>query len=140
MAITPYLFLDNRAEEAIAFYKAAIGAETTMLMRYRDSPEPPPGGLQPGQEDRIMHAEISIGGDMVMLSDGHCGAPGQFAGFSLYLPARDAAHAGTLFAALSDGGEVRMPLAATFWSPAFGMVQDRFGVTWMVGAVGPQQP
>lgn len=140
MAITPYLFLDNRAEEAIAFYTAAIGAETAMLMRFRDSPEPPPGGLPPGQEDRIMHAEISIGGDRVMLSDGRCGADRQFAGFSLHLPARDAAHAGALLAALADGGEVRMPMGPTFWSPAFGMVQDRFGVTWMIDAAAPDRP
>lgn len=129
MAITPYLFFEGRAEEAIAFYKGAVGAETAMLMRFRDCPEAPP----PGLDDKVMHAEIRIGDNVLMLSDGHCAAAARFSGFGLSLPARDAAHADALFAALSDGGEVRMPLSTTFFSPRFGMVQDRFGVLWMIG-------
>lgn len=136
MAITPYLFFEGRAEEAIAFYQAAIGAELLRSMRFRDAPDPPPPGtLPPGSEERVMHAEIRIGDALLMLSDGHCAGATRFAGFGLSLPARDPAHAATLFAALAEGGEIRMPLGATFFSPAFGMVQDRFGVLWMVGVM-----
>ena len=133
MPITPYLFFEGSAEEAIAFYKTALGAETVMLMRNSDSPEPPPPGMMPpGSEKKIMHAEIRIGDATLMLSDGHCAGAAKFAGFGVSLPARDAAQAARYFAGLSDGGEVRMPLGPTFFSPAFGMVQDRFGLLWMV--------
>jgi len=133
MPITPYLFFEGSAEEAIGFYKTALGAETVMLMRNSDSPEPPPPGMMPpGSEKKIMHAEIRIGDATLMLSDGHCAGAAKFAGFGVSLPARDAAQAARYFAGLSDGGEVRMPLGPTFFSPAFGMVQDRFGLLWMV--------
>ncbi|MEO3474375.1 VOC family protein [Roseomonas sp. CAU 1739] len=133
MPITPYLFYEGRAEEAIEFYKKALGAETVMLMRNSDSPEPPPPGMMPpGSEKKIMHAEIRIGAESLMLSDGHCAGAAKFAGFGVSLPARDAAEAARHFAGLSDGGAVRMPLGKTFFSPAFGMVEDRFGVLWMV--------
>ncbi|WP_198370030.1 VOC family protein [Roseomonas rosulenta] len=134
MAITPYLFFEGRAEEAIALYTAALGAEVTMRMRFRDAPDPPPPGmLPPGSEDRLMHAELRIGAATLMLSDGHCAGAAHFAGFGVSLPAADAAEARRFFDALAVGGQVRMPLGPTFWSPAFGMVQDRLGVLWMIG-------
>ncbi|NMJ43485.1 VOC family protein [Roseomonas sp. JC162] len=134
MSITPYLFYEGRAEEAIAFYAKALGATTAMLMRNSDSPQPPPPGMMPpGSEHKIMHAEIRIGDLPLMISDGHCAGAAKFAGFGVSLPARDAAEAERFFTGLSDGGEVRMPISATFFSPAFGMVQDRFGVLWMIG-------
>lgn len=136
MSITPYLFYEGRAEEAIGFYAKALGATTAMLMRNSDSPDPPPPGMMPpGSEHKIMHAEIRIGDLPLMLSDGHCAGAAKFAGFGVSLPARDAAEAGRFFAGLSDGGEVRLPLGPTFFSPAFGMVQDRFGVLWMVNVM-----
>ncbi|MBR0658346.1 VOC family protein [Neoroseomonas oryzicola] len=136
MSITPYLFYEGRAEEAIGFYAKALGATTAMLMRNSDSPDPPPPGMMPpGSEHKIMHAEIRIGELPLMLSDGHCAGAAKFAGFGVSLPARDAAEAGRFFAGLSDGGEVRLPLGPTFFSPAFGMVQDRFGVLWMVNVM-----
>ena len=141
MPITPYLFFEGRDEEAIAFYGQALGAETAMLMRNSDSPSPPPPGmLPPGSENKIMHAEIRIGDATLMLSDGHCAGAARFAGFGVSLPARDAEEAGRYFAGLSDGGEVRMPLGPTFFSPAFGMVQDRFGLLWMVGVMQETTP
>ena len=133
MPITPYLFFEGRAEEAISFYGRALGAAVTMLMRNSDSPEPPPPGMMPpGSEAKIMHAEIRIGSEALMLSDGHCAGAAKFAGFGVSLPARDATEAARFFTGLSDGGTVRMPLGPTFFSPAFGMVEDRFGVLWMV--------
>jgi PhnB protein len=133
MQVQPYLFFEGRCEEAIEFYRRAIGAEVTMLMRYKDSPEPqPPGMLPPGSEDKVMHASFRVGGATLLASDGMCGGQASFEGFALSLTVRDEAEAERVFAALGDGGQVRMPLARTFFSPRFGMVADRFGVTWMV--------
>ena len=137
MPLTPYLFFEGRCEEAIAFYGAAIGAKVAMLMRNSDSPDPPPPGMMPpGSENKIMHAELRIGDGVLMVSDGFCAGAATFAGFGVSLPVRDAAEAAQRFAALSDGGQVRMPLGPTFFSPAFGMVQDRFGILWMIGVEG----
>jgi PhnB protein len=133
MQIQPYLFFDGRCEEALEFYRRALGAEVTMLMRFKDSPEPPaPGMLPPGAEDKVMHASFRVGDVAMMASDGHCSGRQNFQGFALSLTVGDEDEAERRFAALADGGEVRMPLAKTFFSPRFGMVADRFGVTWMV--------
>jgi len=131
MQVQPYLMFDGRCEEAVEFYRRALGAEVQMLMRYRDSPDPPP----PGSENKVMHASLRIGESVVMASD-DCG-PGArpFAGFSLTISVADAAEAKRRFDALADGGTVQMPLGKTFWSPCFGMLTDRYGVGWMVNAV-----
>ena len=133
MQVQPYLFFDGRCEEAIEFYKRALGAKVEMLMRSRESPEPPqPGTCPPGSEDKVMHACLRIGETAVMASDGHCTGKPSFAGFALSLNAKDAAEADRVFTALCDGGQVRMPQTKTFFSPRFGMVADRFGVLWMI--------
>ena len=134
MQIQPYLFFDGRCEEAVEFYRSALGAKVEMLMRFKDSPEPPPPGkVAPGSENKVMHASLRIGETTVMASDGGCAGKPSFQGFSLSIAAADAVEANRLFAALAAGGEVQMPLTETFWSPCFGMVTDRFGVAWMVG-------
>jgi PhnB protein len=133
MQIQPYLFFDGRAEEAAEFYRTKLGAEITMLMRNKDSPDkPPPGMLPPNSENKVMHMALKIGDTTVLASDGSCAGKPVFQGFSLSLTVKDEAEAGRLFAALADGGQVRMPLGKTFFSPSFGMVADRFGVGWMV--------
>jgi PhnB protein len=133
MEIQPYLFFDGRCDEAIAFYRDALGAEVKMLMRNKDSPDPsPPGMLPPGSEDKVMHASLVIGGATIMASDGLCAGRPSFQGFSLSLTVGSEADAERLFGALAAGGQVRMPLAKTFFSPRFGMVADRFGVSWMI--------
>jgi len=133
MQIQPYLFFDGRAEEAVEFYRKVLGAKVEMLMRFKDSPEPhQPGMVPPGAESKVMHMSLRIGDAVVMGSDGHCLGKPNFQGFSLSLTVPNAAEADRLFAALSDGGQVQMPLAKTFFSPRFGMVADRFGVGWMV--------
>jgi PhnB protein len=133
MQVQPYLFFDGRCEEAIEFYRKALGAEVTMLMRVKDSPEPPqPGMYPPGSENKVMHASLRVGDTTVMASDGHCLGQPTFKGFSLSLDAPNEAQAERLFDALSEGGKVQMPLTKTFFSPRFGMVADRFGVSWMV--------
>jgi PhnB protein len=133
MRVEPYLFFDGRCEEAIEFYRKALGAEVTMLMRYKESPEPaPPGMIPPGSENKVMHSNLRIGETMVMASDGNCQGKPSFQGFSLSVTAPNEAEAKRMFAALADGGQVQMPLAKTFFSPCFGMVADRFGVSWMI--------
>ena len=133
MQVQPYLFFNGRCEEAIEFYRNALGAEVTMLMRFKESPDPPPSGMvPPGSEGKVMHANLRIGETMVMASDGGCQGQPSFQGFSLSLTVPNEAEAERLFAALADGGQVQMPLTKTFWSPRFGMVADRFGVSWMV--------
>ena len=133
MFVQPYLFLDGRCEEAIEFYRKALGAEVEMLMRFKDSPEPPqPGMVPPGSENKVMHSCLRIGDSRVMASDGHCQGKANFQGFSLSLTAANAAEADRVFAALANGGQVQLQLTKTFFSPRFGMVADRFGVSWMV--------
>jgi PhnB protein len=133
MQVQPYLFFEGRAEEAIEYYRKALGAEVQTLLRFKDSPEPhPPGMVPPGAENKVMHANFRIGDTQVMASDGRCGGKANFQGFALTLDARDGAEAERLFKALADGGQVQMPLAKTFFASHFGMVTDRFGVTWMV--------
>lgn len=133
MLVQPYLNFDGRCEEAIDFYKRAVGAEVTMMMRFKEAPEPPPpGSMAPGTENKIMHSSLRIGDSVVMASDGYCQGKGKFDGVSLALTAANAAEADRRFKALADGGEVRMPLTKTFFSPAFGMLTDKFGVSWMV--------
>jgi PhnB protein len=136
MLIQPYLFFDGRCEEALEFYKRAVGAEVTALMRNKESPEPPPPGtFPPGSENKIMHSSFRIGETVVMASDGHCKGKPVFNGFSLTINVSDTATADRLFNALGEGGQVQMPLAKTFFSPRFGMVADRFGVSWMIYTV-----
>jgi PhnB protein len=133
MQVQQYLFFDGRCDEAIEFYGKTLGAKVEGLMRYKDSPEPiPPGMLPPGAENKVMHSSFKIGDTTVMASDGNCAGKPSFQGFSLALNARDEAEAKRLFGVLGDGGQVQMPLAKTFFSPAFGMVADRFGVSWMI--------
>ena len=133
MQIQPYLFFNGRCEEAVEFYRKALGAEVEMMMRFKDSPDPmPPGMLAPGFENKVMHAALRIGGAVLMASDGMAAGKPDFKGFSLSIDAPDAAGVDRLFAALAEGGRVQMPLGKTFWSPHFGMVTDRFGVGWMV--------
>ena len=125
MLVQPYLFFEGRCEEAVEFYRRALGAEVEMLMRMKDSPEPhQPGMVPPGSENKVMHVSFRIGDTKLMASDGMCTGKPSFQGFSLSITAKDAAEA--------DRGKVHMPLGKTFYSPRFGMVADRFGVSWMV--------
>jgi PhnB protein len=132
MQVQPYLFFEGRCDEALEFYRGALGAEVTMLMRFEEGPPAREGTLPPGAEDKVMHASVRIGDATVLVSDGRCSGRPAFEGFSLSLTVPDEAAARRLFGALADGGAVRMPLAPTFFSPLFGMTADRFGVSWMV--------
>src|SRR5262249_46665046 len=133
MLVQPYLSFNGRCEEAIQFYRKAVGAEVLMMMRFKESPEPPPpGAVPPGSENKIMHSSLRIGDSTVMATDGGCQGDAGFQGFSLSLTVPSEAEADRVFTALAEGGQVRMPLTKTFFSPCFGMLADRFGVGWMV--------
>ena len=137
-AITPYLFFGGRCDEALAFYREALGAEVEMVMRFNESPDPVPAGmLQPGFEKKVMHASFRVRGIPLMASDGCDDRSVKFDGFRLALTVPAEAEARKAFDALAAGGSVQMPLGPTFWSPCYGMVTDRFGVGWMVMVPGP---
>lgn len=130
--VQPYLFFDGRCEEAIEFYKRTLGAEVAMLMRYKDSPEPPPPGCGPVDSNKVMHVQFRVGDTVIMASDGRATGHPKFEGFALSLTVKTEAEADQAFNALANGGKIEMPLAKTFFSARFGMVVDKFGVFWMV--------
>jgi PhnB protein len=141
MTIQPYLNFDGRCEEAIDFYKKALGAEVEMLLRFKDCPETPgeaEGCAMPGDPEKVMHTTLRVGDAVFMASDANCTGQPEFKGISLSLTAADEAEADRYFDALAAGGEIQMPMGRTFFSPRFGMVADRFGVSWMV-IVEPEQ-
>lgn len=131
--VQPYLFFNGSCEQAVDFYRKALGAEVVMMMRFKESPEPPPPGrVPPGFENKIMHCSFRIGSTLLMASDGCDTEKPNFDAFSLSISLPNEKEVDRVFAALSEGGKVDMPLAKTFWSPRFGMVTDRFGIGWMV--------
>ena len=136
MNVEAYLFFNGRTEEAIEFYKKAIGAKPEMVMRYGDSPDKSQN--PPGSDDKIMHSSFMVGDSRIMASDGECSGQASFQGFSLSITAESEAEADRVFSALSEGGQVQMPLSPTFFSPKFGMLVDKFGIGWMIMAA-PQE-
>lgn len=138
--VQPYLSFDGRCEEALEFYRKALGAEVEMILRFKDSPEQcDPSMVAPGSENKIMHCSFRIGGSILMASDCGCqGGATKFEGFSLSYSVPDEAEVERAFTALSEGGKVQMPLGKTFFSARFGVVTDRFGISWMV-LVSPEQ-
>jgi PhnB protein len=130
MQVQPYLSFEGRCDEAIEFYKKALGAKVDMLMRFKECPDQ--SMVSPQNGEKVMHAAVRVGDDQILMSDGRCGGSANFNGFSLALSAKSEADAERMFNALADGGQVRMPMAKTFFSPRFGMVADKFGVGWMV--------
>ena len=134
MIVQPYLMFAGRCAEAVEFYRTAAGAKVDMLVHFKDAPDP--AMVPPGMGDNVMHACLRFGDTTVYASDGGCDETGTFAGFALSMTVQTADHAERLFAALCDGGTVRMPLAKTFWAARFGMLTDRFGVRWQVMVEG----
>ena len=132
-AVQPYLFFDGKCEEALEFYKTAIGAKVDMLMRFKENPDKPdPSHMPPNSGDKVMHAAFKVGDTQILASDGHCAGKPSFQGFGLALNAKNDAEAEKLFAALGKGGQIQQPLVKTFFASKFGMVADRFGIMWLV--------
>jgi PhnB protein len=133
MKVEPYLSFEGRCDEAIEFYKTAVGAKVNMLMRFKECPEPHPAGKCPPElENKVMHASLRIGDSIVMATDGHASGKASFSGISLTISVSNDAEADRVFSALGQGGKVGMPLTKTFFSSRFGMLTDRFGVPWMI--------
>ena len=132
MQLQPYLFFEGRCEEAARFYEKAVGATIGRLIRFKDSPDPNLGGS--ADPNKVMHMTLEIGDQTIMASDGQCQGSQKFEGFALSLTVKSEAEADRRFNALADGGQVTQPLIKTFFSPRFGMVTDRFGVSWMIHA------
>ena len=130
MQVQPYLFFEGRCDEALEFYKKALGAKVDMLMRFKEAPDQ--SMVTPQSRDEVMHAAVHVGNTQILMSDGRCQGAANFGGFSLAVSAGTEAEADQMFNALADGGQVRMPMAKTFFSPRFGMVADKFGVGWMI--------
>jgi PhnB protein len=137
MNVQPYLYFDGKSQEAIEFYKGAVGAKVEMVMHFKDAPPDQKAMMKPGTEDKVMHACIKIGDSPIFLSDGHCNSAAKFEGITLTINASNDAEAEKLFAALGQGGQVQMPLTETFFATRFGMLADKFGVSWMVLAPKP---
>ncbi len=132
MTIQPYLFFNGRCEEALDFYKKTLGANIDMVMRFSENPDACAAGMMPKDTSKIMHASFRIGDAMVMCSDGLQGDKPNFQGFSLSLTVANEAEADKAFNALAKEGQIQMPIGKTFFSPRFGCVADKFGVSWMV--------
>jgi PhnB protein len=129
--VHPYLDFSGRCDEAVEFYRRAVGAVVTEpVHRFKDAPDQ--SMCPPGTGNKVMHMSFRIGDLMVFASDGHCEGRPNFQGFSLSINVTSLADAERMFAALAEGGQVRMPLTKTFFSPGFGMLTDRFGVAWMI--------
>ncbi len=132
MNVQPYLYFGGRSEEAIDFYKGAIGAKVEMMMRFKEAPDDQKGMMKPGTENKVMHACIKVGDTPIFVSDGDCGGKPEFKGVTLTINVSNDAEAEKLFGALGKGGQVQMPMTETFFATRFGMLADKFGVSWMV--------
>jgi PhnB protein len=130
MLVQPYLTFEGRCDEALEFYKKAIGAKVEMLMRFKDAPDQ--SMVSPGSENKVMHTSFQVGETTIMASDGRCTGNTNFHGIALSITANSEAEADKLFSGLAEGGQVTMPLSKTFFSPKFGMLSDKFGVGWMI--------
>lgn len=130
MKVQPYVFFDGKCDEALEFYKRALGAKVTALMRWQEAPDK--SMITPGQENKVMHSEFQVGETVILASDGRSTGKPSFQGFALTITADSDADAKRMFNALGDGGQVQMPLEKTFFASLFGMVADKFGVGWMV--------
>jgi PhnB protein len=136
MKVQPYVFFDGKCDEALEFYKGAVGAKVTALMRWKEAPDK--SMITPGQENKVMHSEFQVGQTVILASDGRGTGKPSFQGFALTITADNDADAKHMFNALGDGGQVQMPLEKTFFASLFGMVADKFGVGWMVMVDLPQ--
>lgn len=130
MTFNTYLFFSGgTCADAFEQYATVFGGEVTIM---RNSDVPAEQRMPGAPDEAVMHAALKVGDALLMGSDDPSGDGGPKVGFNVSYTAPDSETAGRVFAALSEGGDVTMPMQATFWAPAFGMVTDRFGVPWMV--------
>lgn len=132
MNVQPYLSFEGRCQEALDFYKSAIGATIDVVMQFKDAPSDVQMQISPESKNKVMHSAFRVGDTQIMATDGQCTGKSQFSGITLTIHASSNAEADKLFAALGNGGQVMMPLGETFFAHRFGMLADKFGVPWMV--------
>ena len=122
--------------EAFAFYEKTFNSKIQMCMKYGDAPAGAP--TPPEMKDKVMHMSMPLGSMLLMGCDAPPDKTKPIGGFQISVSLTDEAEVKRIYAALSEGGSVQMPLMPTFWSPLFGMCTDKFGVAWMVSVPGPQ--
>ena len=132
MNVQPYLSFEGRCQEALDFYKSAIGATIEVVMQFKDAPADVQMQISPGSKNLVMHSSFKVGDTQIMATDGQCSGTSKFSGITLTINAKDVAEAEKLFAAVGNGGQVLQPLTKTFFASKFGMVADKFGIMWMV--------
>ena len=130
MSVDPYILFNGNCDEAFKFYEKLLGGKVQMKMTHGESPMA--DQTAPEWKDKIMHISMELGNRILMGSDAPPGRYEKPQGFSLSVTAKDPAEAERFFNELSKNGTVIMPIAKTFWSPAFGMLVDRFSIPWMV--------
>ncbi|MDK2125704.1 VOC family protein [Parachitinimonas caeni] len=130
MQVQPYLIFNGRCAEAIEFYKKAVDAQILFQMQYKDAPDQ--AHVPPGSGEKMMHVSFKIGESVLMAADGQEDAPAAMEGCSLSISVETTTDADRVFQALAAGGTITMPLTKTFWSEAFGMLVDKFGISWMI--------
>ena len=130
MQLNPYLFFNGQCESAFKFYEQLLGGKIVAMMTHAGSPAE--NQVPPEWREKIIHARMVIGDQLLMGSDAPPGHFQQPQGFSVSLLVDTAEDAERIFPALAENGTVRMPLQKTFWAIRFGMLVDRFGIPWMV--------
>lgn len=132
MQAIPTIHFQGICDEALSFYREAIGAE--LVFRYKVSDLVDPQVVKPGTGDRILRAGLRIGASIIHFADGHGAGPAAFQGFSLALSVASHDEARRMLDALAEGGSVPIPLRSTAWAETFGTVIDRFGLHWAIEA------
>lgn len=130
MHFSPYLNFDGHCKEAIEFYAELLGGEIVFMSTFAEAPDDE--DISPGLKDKIMHAQLKIGDQVIMASDA---SPENYAipqGIHITIGVDTPEEAERIYEALSEGGSVQMPLEETFWAKRFAMFSDRFGIPWMV--------
>ena len=138
MQVQAYLTFDGQCEEAINFYKKAVKAEVVHKHYFKEAPDQ--NMITPENAGKIMHAMLRVGENTFMLSDGQCSGKASFDGFNMNVMTETETEAEKIFSALSDGGQITMPMSPTFFAARFGMLKDRFGVSWMIMKPTPFEP
>ena len=135
MNLNTYIFFTGQCREAFEFYAKVLGAKIEMMMPHTGSPAEQ--HVPAEWRDKILHARLSIGDSLLMASDAPPGRQGKTGGFAVNIGLKDANEGERIFRALEEAGTVIMPYSETFWALRYGMLTDRFGITWMVKVEKP---
>lgn len=136
LGVHAYLRMNGNGKEAVKFYENALGAEVLGVQTYGDLPENPEFTLPAEAKDRVVHAQLKVGSTFLMLSDTFPGQPYETGSqVDVAITLNDVETSKEVFEKLQEGGEVIMPLQETPWSPSYGQIKDKFGVTWQISTL-----